>query len=165
MFRLSKYAALIGTSALLCSNANAIPGASVSYGANPVWSAAGYLSDLMTDATASPSIVVSGQDTIITDLVISGATGTSGTCFSSGVLTIDDSTGTLAMFGVNISTGSARSTKEAVFLAPLGAGIRIAEGESVSLSIDWTMFTNSAYCSSSQGAQIMYTLSGYYAEP
>ena len=165
MINVSKSLIIFAAFAVGSAPAYAIPGASVSYGANPVWSVGGYLSDLMTDARVIPAIGASGQDAIITDLVITGATATTGTCFASGVITIEDSTSTLAMFGMNLSTGTDRLMQEAVFIAPLGAGIRIAEGETPSLSIDWTVYSNASYCSSSLGSQIIYTLSGYYAEP
>mgnify|MGYP007063411571 CR=1 FL=1 len=165
MLKLSKHASLIGISALLCAPAFAIPGPTVSYGANPGWSVGGYLSDLKVDATVTPAVGVTGQDAIITGLVISAASGTTGSCFVTGVLSIEDSNSTLAMFGISLSTGSGRLANESAFVAPLGSGIRVGDGEPLSLSIDWTSNSNSSYCGSSYDAQSLYTISGYYAEP
>jgi hypothetical protein len=165
MLNLPKHAFLIGIFALLCAPAFAIPGPSVSYGANPVWSVGGYISDLKVDATVTPAIGVTGQDTIITSIVISAATGTTGSCFVTGVLSIEDSNSTLAMFGISLSTGSDRLVNESAFVAPLGSGIRVGEGESLNLSIDWTSYSHASYCGSSYGAQSLYTISGYYAAP
>jgi|GEM_PF-6729251 len=156
--------AVLVLTGLFSAPSSAIPGPSVSYGANPVWSMGGYLSDLSVDATVTPAVGVTGQDTIITGLVISAATGTTGSCFVTGVLSIEDSSSTLAMFGVSLSTGSSRVANESAFVAPLGSGIRLGEGESLSLSIDWTS-GNSSYCNSNYGTQSFYTISGYYAEP
>ena len=162
--RLKVLATLVCTG-LFSAPAFAIPSSSVSYGANPVWSVGGYLSDLKVDATVTPAVGVTGQDTIITSLVISAASGTTGTCFVTGVVSIEDSNSTLAMFGISLSTGSSRLANESAFVAPLGSGIRVGEGESLNLSIDWTSNSNSSYCGANYGAQSLYTISGYYAEP
>ncbi len=160
MLRLSKYAALVGSVALLGAPALAIPGPTVSYGANPVWSVGGDVGNAYAGGTASPSISVAGQDAVITDLVI-----THGrydyyefACFY--LLELSTSSGTLAKYYVQAESGS--WTSLAPFSISMRSGIRVPDGETLTLTATGEYSNNSSRC---LATTIHYTLSGYYAEP
>ena len=160
MLNQSKYTALVGSFILLSAPAFAIPGPSVSYGANPVWSVGGDIGNAYDGGTASPNISVSGQDTVITDLII-----THGrydyfefACFY--LLEMSTSSGTLAKYYVQAESGTWTSLDP--FSVSLRSGIRVPDGETLTMTATLEHSNNTTRC---QSTTIHYTLSGYYAEP
>ncbi len=148
-----------GASHLLSSNdAVAYPsGPTVSYGANPVFSyggALGFSSSIGGTQATTVTPSATGQDAIITDVVLTVAP--TDNCYATVDVAFTDSSSTLARFGV--SQSHVHVASNGVLEANLGSGIRVAEGETLTLT------STSRYTYSCSG-YIFYTLSGYYAEP
>jgi hypothetical protein len=156
MLKLSKYAALIGTGALLCAPAFAIPGPSVSYGANPIWSVGGDLNIISSDSVTL-NVAQTGQELIITDLVFTVATSEF-SCMVLGTVELSDSTSTLASYSVRAARYGEGQADSAI---SMNSGIRVQEGESLVVS---TANIWESSCSTT-ATRVHYSLSGYYAEP
>ena len=138
-------------------------GPAVSYGANPVFSVGGNLAmSGSAGGTSADSLTLgsSGQETVITDVVITSSTSNGNEYYCTASLVLADSTDTLAEFGTiwpNLETVGPPNIIDVDF----DSGIRIQEGDTLTL----TATTRVAYNSYCGGVQIHYTLSGYYAEP
>jgi len=156
MLKLSKYAALIGTSSLLCAPAFAIPGPSVSYGANPIWSVGGDLS-LYSSDTVTLNVAQTGQELIITDLVFTVRTSEY-SCMILGTIEISDSSSTLGSYSVR---GARYGEGQGDSVISMNSGIRLQEGENLVVTTTNIWHSN---CSSGN-SRVHYSLSGYYAEP
>ena len=156
MLKLSNYAAIIGTGALLCAPAFAIPGPSVSYGANPIWSVGGDLSITGSDSVTI-NVAQTGQELIITDLVFTVATS-SYNCMVIGTVELADSTSTLGSYSVR---GARYGEGQGDSVVSMSSGIRVQEGESLVVS---TANVWESSCSTT-ATRVHYSLSGYYAEP
>jgi len=160
MLRLSKYAALIGSVALLGAPALAIPGPTVSYGANPVWSVGGDMGNAYDGGTASPSISVAGQDTVITDLTITHGRHDYVEYGCLYFLELTTSTETVAKYSIQLVVGNWSPIQP--FNFTMRSGIRVPDGETLTLTATNDYANNTTRC---QASTIHYTLSGYYAEP
>ncbi len=151
MFRLSNYAAMIGSCFMFSAAASAIPGPSISYGANPVVSAGGEASSSQTLFTAPSSQLIVVTDVVLTvsgysnydpcRSVISLITSGGDTIGSFRLVAMDDS-------GNNSYPRWGTSNVVHSFVS----GLPLPIGESLEL-------THSGDCS------VNYTISGYYAEP
>ncbi len=150
-----------GASHLLSSNdAVAYPsGPTVSYGANPVFSLGGYVTmSGSTGGSSTDSLTLghSGQEAVITDIVLTSSSSNGNPYYCTASLVLTDSTDTLAEFGVvwpNLESVAA----PVVMDMDLGSGIRVQEGETLTLTASTRLAYNS-YCS---GVWIHYTLSGW----
>ncbi len=132
-------------------------GPAVSLGANPVFSyggALGFSSSIGGTQATTVTPSATGQDAIITDVVLTVAP--TDNCYATVDVAFTDSSSTLARFGV--SQSHVHVASNGVLEANLGSGIRVAEGETLTLT------STSRYTYSCSG-YIFYTLSGYYAEP
>jgi hypothetical protein len=152
MLKLSKYAIIFGTGALLCTPAFAIPGPSVSYGANPVWAVGGTVQNTSSTIATAPS----DQVLIVTDLLLSM---TEASC--SSTLSIETSGGdTLGVFRLVSRKwswhGSYGNTGN--YTQPSSVEHSFGSGLPIPLSQD-------LYLTESGNCDVAYTVSGYYAEP
>ena len=158
MLKLSKIAAVIGTSPILCTPVFAVPGPSVSYGANPVWSVGGDLNIYSSD-TVTLNVAQSGQELIITDIVLTVATSSYG-CMVQATVEISDSSSTLGSYSVKGARYQEGQTDSPVVLS-MNSGIRVQEGDSLVLT---TANVWQSSCTSTN-TRVHYSLSGYYAAP
>ena len=144
--------------ALSSSMAVGYPASSVSYGSNPVQSAAGDI-DLHT-TTSVPDVMraPSDQDLIITDVML-GLPQSNEYCRGNGTVHLRDGAGnSYGEFAVGTThMGNAQATPT-VFHAR--SGLRVPAGTSITLS--WTWDYN--YCGTST-YDLVYTLGGYLAQP
>ena len=160
MLKLSKHAALIGSAAFLGGPVFAIPGPTVSYGANPVWSVGGDMGNAYDGGTASPSISVAGQDTVITDLTITHGRYDYIEFGCAYFLELTTSTETIAKYSIQLVVGNWRPIEP--FNFTMQSGIRVPDGETLTMTATFDYSGDQNRC---QASTIHYTLSGYYAEP
>ena len=144
--------------ALSSSMAVGYPSSSVSYGSNPVQSAAG---DIDLHTTTSVSDVMrapSDQDLIITDVML-GLPQSSEYCRGNGTVHLRDGAGnSYGEFAVGTThMGNAQATPTTFHAR---SGLRVPAGTSITLS--WTWDYN--YCGTST-YDLVYTLGGYLAQP
>ena len=154
-----------GTAHLLSSkDAVAYPsGPAVSYGANPIFSVGDYVVFSGTAggvSTDTLSLGASGQEVVITDIIVTTTQDETAQFYCSATLAFEDSTTTLAEFGVTLPNLETVAPPRALDI-DLGSGIRLAEGETLTVTATTRVAYNS-YCS---GVHIHYTISGYYAKP
>jgi hypothetical protein len=142
---------------LFMEEAEAYPsGAAVSYGSNPVFSVGGTL-DFVAGAD-SPAVGSTGQDAIITDILMT-PTVNNGNCVATTAVELADSSDSLAQFGVILSSLlNGGDIGEEIHLE---SGIRVPDGETLTLTSSGAI----AHSSCPTNITIYYTLSGYYAEP
>jgi len=141
-------------------------GAAVSYGANPIVSAGGYLEVYSTSGTttrvsASPGMEQAGYDLVITDVTLS-TTSDSSCIFMADVL-LEDSTDTLAAFSVDRTPLGGSSSATVPLIASFESGLRVADGDS--LTISSTIIDSYSSTCSSASSRVYYTLTGYLAAP
>jgi hypothetical protein len=156
MLRLSKCTALLGLCTMLSVPAHAIPGPSVSYGANPVWSVGGNLNIYSSD-TVTLTVAQTGQELIVTDLALTVSTSQYD-CMVVGNVELSDSTGTLGSYSVRGSRYQEGQPDTSIIIS-MNSGIRIQEGENLVITTA-NVWQND--CSSST-TRVHYSFSGYYA--
>jgi hypothetical protein len=150
---------------LSSSNAVGYPGgAAVSYGSNPVQSFGG---SLAADSSATLLTVPTDQSFVVTDVRLT-AKSTHNGCMDKVDVEVFAADTTVAAY--NVSTSYEREyfgnhTLADSVTESMVSGLRIQGGEALSLSTSlYNTFTYSG-CSSSRAVTVMYTLSGYYAQP
>ncbi len=133
-------------------------GAAVSHGGNPIFSEGGTLS-LSSGVASTTWSSVSGQDAVITDVVLSAA-DTNGSCSLIANVSLSDSSSTLAEFVVSLpkiyEVGAAAPPAIA-----FNSGIRLEDGDTLTIT-STPLYTHSSSCVT---PDIYYTITGYYAEP
>jgi len=137
------------------NSATAYPSGAVSYGGNPVWSVGGTVSD---GSSLTPITAPSGQDIVITDVVVSGG-AQAGSDYLCGVdVTLQNGAGD--SLGVFRGAGSDYYNSSGLFgqNVSFSSGIRVEAGDSLTL-----LGTDSGFVRGN--CSLTYTLSGYYAEP
>jgi hypothetical protein len=136
------------------NSATAYPSGAVSYGVNPVWSVGGTVSNGSSfTAITAPS----GQDVVITDVVISGSTTNSANYICAIDVSLLNGAGdNIGRFrgGGNRYSGSLDGQT-----VSFESGITVEAGDSVTVT-----GANSGF-SYNCSVGLTYTLSGYYAEP
>ncbi len=133
-------------------------GAAVSLGSNPVVSTGGRLegTDSVVGLTAP-----SDSSLVITSVILSAYDPSSG-CMANSSIALSDGSEELARFAVGLSRpSSSYSDYQPTLVASMPSGIHIEAGETLTLTS--TQHYESS-CSSST-LNVVYTLSGYYAQP
>jgi len=130
-------------------------GAAVSLGVNPVFSVGGQLSGGDSETL---SIGADDQAAVITDVILT-ATDIYTNCKARSRVILQDSTATLASFGVGHNSNSSSGLDSV--LASLQSGIRIEPGIAVTI----TSVELHEYACHGSKMEVEYTVSGYYAQP
>jgi len=153
----------LGASATMAINSKSAQGypagASISTGHNPLFSLTGMLTGTETQSLTT---VPSDQGMVITDIVLSGTDGYD-SCVAHSIVTLDNGSTDLANFSVGLTYDTrAFISHEQVISAPLTSGIYLEPGQTLGIR------TNQRYargsCESSN-MEVLYTLTGYYAQP
>jgi hypothetical protein len=130
-------------------------GAAVSMGTNPVFSVGGQLSGGDSETL---SIGADDQAAVITDVILT-ATDRYTSCRARSRVILEDSTSTLASFGVGHNSNSSSGLDSV--LASLQSGVRIEPGIAVTI----TSVELHEYSCHGSNMEVEYTVSGYYAQP
>ena len=138
-------------------------GPTVSYGSNPVWSTGG---DATRSSTSSVFTAPADQDVVVTDIGIDFKVKDP-TCLMTVVATfkIEGSDTVLSKRSVSMNWWSnSYSGQGQTFDVAMKSGIRLPAGETLSLVMSSEMFD---HCDSigTRTNDLVYTLSGYYAQP
>ena len=137
------------------NSATAYPSGAVSYGGNPVWSVGG---TVQSGSSFTAITAPSGQDVVITDVVISGGVY-QGQNYACG-LDVQLSNGSGDVIGNFRGGGNNGSGGFMGQTVSFDSGIRIEAGDSVTV-----VGTTSSGFYNSCSSPLTYTFSGYYAEP
>ena len=133
-------------------------GAAVSLGSNPVVSTGGRLEG--TDSAVALT-APSDSSLVITSVILS-AYDPSSNCMGNSSIVLSDGTEELARFSVGLSRpSSSYSDYQPSLVANMPSGIHIRAGETLTLT-STQHYENSC---SSHTLNVVYTLSGYYAQP
>jgi hypothetical protein len=153
---------------LLGGDADGYPsGAAISTGSNPVFSTGGSFEFDPGAGATTPSIAAApaDQDLIITDVSFSVSSGHSSCSLQAQIDLLVDGEGLAAYSPMS---GMARSNYYAFNATPavqsFTSGVRVPAGSSLDIRTGLLTWAGD-YCDDSRSQYLVYTLSGYYAQP